>query len=443
MSRPRTQPRLKPNRARVRMYQVGFGDCFLLSFEYAKPLGDGRAERHVLVDFGSSHSPERAVGLPAVAALIAEHTGGKLDVLVCTHRHKDHLSGFGAKATADIIEGLKPSLVVRPWTDDPAAADDATHPAFAGGDSHRFALGLAQAQTFANALSEAVLGNGGRRSELHELALMQLANQAAHDRLEKWAKAGQAAYVFYGSDPQIADFVPGIKVRVLGPPTVEQWPEVTGQRENDPDEYWLSQNRLLTQALAAGSLRRAADGVLADSARIDPGPIRWLVEKMRDQHAASLLRIVRTVDDALNNTSVVLLIDAGDKRFLLSGDAQIENWDYSLKNAPEHKQLQKLLAAVDLYKVGHHGSRNATPKTLFNLWGAGPDPKRPLVAMMSTLSNVHGKTDVTKVPSKALKTALGHRATLLTTDGLNPKQPFIEVTAPLSGADPFELVPAG
>jgi hypothetical protein len=26
---------------------------------------------------------------------------------------------------------------------------------------------------------------------------------------------------------------------------------------------------------------------------------------------------------------------------------------------------------VDLYKVGHHGSRNATPKSLFNL---GPNP---------------------------------------------------------------------
>ena len=425
------------------MYQVGFGDCFLLTFEYPAPLADGRAERHLLIDFGSSHSPGRSDQLPAVAGLIAQHTGGNLDVLVCTHRHKDHLSGFGTKATADVIEGLKPSLVVRPWTDDPAAAEDATGPSLAGANSQRFALGLAQAQTFANALSEAVLGNGGRRSELHELALMQLANQAAHDRLEKWAKASQAAYVFYGSDSQIADFVPGIKVRVLGPPTVEQWPEVTGQRENDPDEYWLSQNRLLTQALAAGSLRRTADRVLDDGAPIDPGPIRWLVERIRDQHAASLLRIVRTVDDALNNTSVVLMIDAGDKRFLLSGDAQIENWDYSLKNAPEHKELQKLLADVDLYKVGHHGSRNATPKTLFNLWGAEPDPQRLIVAMMSTLSNVHGKTDVTRVPSEALKTALGHRATLHTTDGLDPKQLFIEVTAPLSGSTAFELVQPG
>ena len=67
------------------MYQVGFGDCFLVSVEYDAPLADGRAERHLLIDFGTSHSPRegRARGRMAdVAALIEQHTGGELDVLV-------------------------------------------------------------------------------------------------------------------------------------------------------------------------------------------------------------------------------------------------------------------------------------------------------------------------------------------------------------------------
>jgi hypothetical protein len=396
----------------------------------------------VLIDFGSSRSPNRADPLPVVAQLIAGHTGGQLDVLVCTHRHKDHLSGFGKPASADLIDGLKPKLVVRPWTDDPAAAAHATGPTLAGEGSHRFALGLAQAQSFANALGEAVIETRGLRGELHELALLQLANQAAHDRLEKWAEAGTPAYVSYGSASRIEDFVPGIKVQVLGPPTVEQWPEVSGQRANDP-EYWLSQHALLSQALAAGGLERTAARVLTKEDPVDPGPIRWLVERMRDQHEASLLRIVRTLDDALNNTSVVLLIDAGDKRLLLSGDAQIENWNYALKNAPEHEQTQQLLRDVDLYKVGHHGSRNATPRTLFNLWGPDPDPARPIAALMSTLSGVHGKSEGTRVPRATLVTALARRTTLHTTDGLAKERQFLELTAPLSGAKPFELVPAG
>ena len=32
-----------------------------------------------------------------VATLIAQHTDGRLDVLVVTHRHKDHLFGFARR----------------------------------------------------------------------------------------------------------------------------------------------------------------------------------------------------------------------------------------------------------------------------------------------------------------------------------------------------------
>ncbi len=82
---------------------------------------------------------------------------------------------------------------------------------------------------------------------------------------------------------------------------------------------------------------------------------------MRDEYAHSLLRIVRTVDDALNNTSVILLFEAGTRRLLFPGDAQIENWSYALKHE-DTADLREGLDQVDLYKVGHHGSRNATPE---------------------------------------------------------------------------------
>lgn len=56
---------------------------------------------------------------------------------------------------------------------------------------------------------------------------------------------------------------------------------------------------------------------------------------------------------------------------LFGGDAQIENWSYLLDQAEKDPSQRKKLEKVDLYKVGHHGSRNATPKSLFNL---GPNP---------------------------------------------------------------------
>ena len=39
----------EPGKVTVRMYNVGFGDCFLVTFHYAPPLKD----QHILIDFGS------------------------------------------------------------------------------------------------------------------------------------------------------------------------------------------------------------------------------------------------------------------------------------------------------------------------------------------------------------------------------------------------------
>ena len=89
---------LVPARVRVRMYQVGFGDCFLVTIEYDGAGGNTRAERHILFDCGSTSGPDdRPVNMADIADLIAEHTHGSLDVLVLTHRHRDHLLGFGAR----------------------------------------------------------------------------------------------------------------------------------------------------------------------------------------------------------------------------------------------------------------------------------------------------------------------------------------------------------
>ena len=436
MARARSAPR--PSRIHVRMYQVGFGDCFLVSFRYRRALPDGRDERHILFDFGSTHAPARQAGLlPQAARLIEEHTNGRLDVLVATHRHKDHLGGFGLEGTAAVIERLEPGLVVRPWTDDPELPPDAAGPAIRSG-SRRFAAGLAAGQQFAGLVASLAGAADSRsvRGELAALADDQLPNRAALENLERWADAGDGVYVAAGGDSKIERFVPGVRVRVLGPPTVEQVPALTRQRASDP-EYWLAQH---------ARLDGSAPSVLAVKARrrprVEPGPVAWIVERLERQQLASLLRIVRTVDDALNNTSVVLLLDVGDKRLLFPGDAQIENWSWALRGAPESASLRRLLSRVDLYKVGHHGSRNATPRSLFRLWGDEPTPARPLTALMSTLSGVHGRSEATRVPRSTLVAALERRTggRLVTTDGLAPDRPFVELAAPARGREPFSLV---
>src|SRR5262249_14121125 len=118
-----------PTKVNIRAYNVGFGDCFLLSFGHG-----GGSERHVLIDFGSTELPSDAppTRMMDIANQIKERTHGKLHAVVATHRHKDHISGFettkNGKGTGDVIRSLKPNLVVQPWTEDPDLGPKATGP---------------------------------------------------------------------------------------------------------------------------------------------------------------------------------------------------------------------------------------------------------------------------------------------------------------------------
>ena len=237
---------------RVRMYQVGFGDCFLLSFEYA---GQAEPARHILIDFGTR---ELAAGLDLadIAGEIDAHTGGGPDVVVLTHRHQDHMSGFGGSGTEAIVGRWKPRLVVRSWTEDPRAPADATGP---GATTLR--AGLDQGRAFARALSQEITTSArGARADLRDLAIAQLANQVALDRLNAWSQGGNGAYVNYGKPLAIDAVVPGVQVHVIGPPTVAQHPAVAKERSASP-EYW----QLYHDLVAAGTM-----GPAAGASRLQP-----------------------------------------------------------------------------------------------------------------------------------------------------------------------------
>src|SRR5260370_1154340 len=78
----------------------------------------------------------------------------------------------------------------------------------------------------------------------------------------------------------------------------------------------------------------------------------------------------QAADKTLNNQSLVILFSFKGKNLLFAGDAQWGNWENFLYGGafgtPGHTQMTKqateILNNIDFYKVGHHGSRNATPK---------------------------------------------------------------------------------
>lgn len=378
----------KPTSIRVRMYNVGFGDCFLLTFRY--PNGP---DRHMLIDYGTNARAKNGLALDEIGQRIAADSGGKLAAVVLSHRHRDHIGGFDPDVGGQTIEGLDPQVVLRPWTEEPGIEEN-TDPAFA--IRRAAAQSLITAEDLADKLGQAVATTDRTtlRGRIGAFAARQLKNKDAVELLHKLSKDGRGRYLSAGEDPNTEEALPGVKITVLGPPLPDNWPAVRRQRADDP-EYWLRLRESLPSALLLGV---DADDTVPD---VPIGPEAWLVDKLRSEGLHSTLRIVLTLDRALNNTSLILLIEAAGRRLLFPGDAQIENWSYSLGDGPgSSAELRSKLSALDLYKVGHHGSRNATPKLgLLPLWqvpGAATVP----VAFLSTLAGQY--EEAYPVPAQGL-----------------------------------------
>ena len=142
------------------------------------------------------------------------------------------------------------------------------------------------------------------------------------------------------------------------------------------------------------------------------------------------------MDKVLNNTSLILLFQIGDTTLLFPGDAQIENWSYALLRTHRTTRSANAWPTTNLYKVGHHGSLNATPKTLWNSFvhkesDAQADADR-LISVMSTKANKHGHPENdTEVPRRPLVTALEKFTAYESTQRHTGTKPWADVDVPI------------
>lgn len=422
----------RPTSIEIRAYQVGFGDCFLLSFLYP-----GKKKRHVLIDFGTTALPKRGKTstrpsdyMPRVANEIKTVCDGDLTAVVATHRHKDHIGGFATDGTSggagEIIKQCKPKVVLQPWTEDPKAARDARK---ATRDSFRtpmsFVAGLNAMHRVAahvTALAKQPPPNMSVSiaKQLRFLGEDNISNKSAVNNLIAMGarRGATAVWAHHGSPSGLERVLPGVKVHVLGPPNLDQTEKIRRMRTSDPDEFWqLLGSTNAIQDMGVAAIRGSNRGVKGKPV---PAEARWFRNRIADLSAAQLLEIVRILDDQMNNTSLILLFEVGNKKLLFPGDAQIENWSWALEDAPDKKKTRELLKQVDFYKVGHHGSRNATPKTLLWEGFAKRGRAKRLKTALSTLKGKHGTAaKKTEVPRKTLVDALKAETDFVSTEGLS------------------------
>lgn len=420
-----------PHRVHVFAYQVGFGDCFLLRFAYR----DAR-DRHVLIDFGTVGLPESTANahLKRIANDIAGKCEGSLDAVVATHRHADHVSGFATAKSGngpgDVIRSLKPSVVLQPWTEQPDLAEDAAAPTtgtpttgtptaatpMAARQAQRRAVAaLDDMNAFAQLLVEslATIGKGLSPAIAERIRFLGEDNVRNVSAVRNLATmGGRHVYAYHGARSGLERVLPGVKTHVLGPPTLAQSAAISQMRSRDLSEYWHLQ------------LRRLAFDVETPNDDATPFPshdsvpggklpmhARWIAQRLRQARGEQLLQIVTALDNAMNNTSLILLFDVGGRKMLFPGDAQIENWQFALS---DEKSLA-LLRDVHVYKVGHHGSLNATPKTLWQAFAnkGGARRRGRLVTVLSTMSGKHGsESSGTEVPRSTLVRALREHSRL-------------------------------
>jgi hypothetical protein len=113
-TRPAADDGSRGARAKIRMYRHGLGDCFLITLPRKKSASPYR----ILIDCGVILGTADAITkMTNVVEDIVHESGGKIDLLLATHQHWDHLSGF--IQAADSFAKLTVGDVWLAWTEDP------------------------------------------------------------------------------------------------------------------------------------------------------------------------------------------------------------------------------------------------------------------------------------------------------------------------------------
>jgi hypothetical protein len=402
----------------VRAYNVGVGDCIYCRIPKAIRRGNKNEDFHILIDCGSKGSADPlAEAIELLKEMLPDAPGGKkrIDLLVASHEHEDHIKGLDP----EVLEGIKIENI---WMN---VAMDENHPQ--AGRSHKL-------RSFAmRAMRGLAEQNLALSPELQEMvAMYSIDNDGAMEALRTGlpeANGIEAKYVHAGmTNDDLGIELQDAKITVVSP-------------ENDIDHFYLGAEADETLRGLSGATtefhERAAPAADAAPTNIGNADFRRLQSRM----LSNALAFADLSGKVTNNTSVVLLIEWKGKRLLFVGDAE---WDKKFKegksngawNTMWNKRKELLNKPIDFLKIGHHGSENATP------WLDGSDtatePSQILDAILPIPANGAPKAKAVvstarknykTIPRSELLVVLGERVAnvrnyseALQEKGLDPKK---------------------
>lgn len=436
---------------RIRMYRQGLGDCFLLTF-----MQSGKADFNMMVDCGLLQATangkeimQNVVGNIKDTLTVEKTIDGEnkkwLDVVILTHEHADHISGFSKAQAQNVFDQMHLGEVWAGWM------DDENHPNYKAVREHFHK----QVTGLKAALSKM------KSDELQ--GLKETVNSLVYDFFEgellgaKGSSGGRSPAWDYALKKSVKDvkyFSPGqsflldgfddIRIYILGPP--EEYKTFT---KIDPpaDETYRSEGSSV--ALADSFFAAVAgDSELFDADMYQPFEHHLRIDAEKEAPRIDFLKtrygfgkndenewrrinddwltmaggLALNLDNYTNNTCLAFAIEfvSSQKVLLFPGDAQFANWiswqkiAWKISDAGDAKQqlkTEELLKRTVFYKVGHHGSHNATLKK----HGLEMMTNPQLVAMIP-VDRVKAKSKVSKtnphgweMPEKNLFTRLQER----------------------------------
>ncbi len=393
-----------PPRLRIRLYRHGLGDCMLLRFRKE----DRGGTFNVLIDCGlitvaSEPQAKMTRVVRDIARACDAGNGAHLDVVVMTHEHWDHVSGFHPSQARALFADMQIDEVWYAWTEDP-------HNAL--GQRLR-AERAAQVQALANAVA-AIAAQPAMAARAAQLGAMLgffgvAAGAAAGARIGRTREAFEylmqrpnvrTRYLDPAQAPRSLPAVPQVRVYTFGPPQDEGMIKRSAPSRSGQEVYDMSAEQRLADSVGAAFARmgmgaasaapgledcpfepamRRQDGARASRALAGliettwnaPGQ-QWRQIDLDWTQAAETLAL--NLDTHTNNTCLVLAFEFTDtgQVMLFPADAQVGNWlswqhlRWSVTSDQGSREVRapELLARTVFYKVGHHGSHNATLRAL-------------------------------------------------------------------------------